>query len=202
MNITMVRHGVTEGNAQRRYVGATDMPLSEEGVRLAQAARRDEAVRHIYVTPLQRTQQTAAILYPNAAQTIVPDLREMDFGIFEGRTYDELENDADFQAWNADYGMQPCPGGEGRLGFSQRASAALTQVIIESAARGDREIHILAHGGTLMSLMAVHALPKKPYYEWWVENLTGYRVRVNPAEWVENPLFSEVERINLNAEGV
>ena len=56
MIIHMVRHGLTEGNAQRRYVGATDMPLSEEGLRLARAGQRDEAVRQVYVTPLQRTQ--------------------------------------------------------------------------------------------------------------------------------------------------
>lgn len=200
MIIEMVRHGLTEGNAQRRYVGATDMPLSEEGLRLTRAGRRDEEVGHVFVTPLQRTQQTAAILYPNAQQTIVPDLREMDFGAFEGRTYDELENDPDFQAWNADGGMQPSPGGEGRLGFSQRATAALTQLIDQAAARGQREIRIVAHGGIIMSLMAVHALPQKPYYDWWVDNLTGYRVRVNPAQWGEQPVFDEVERVDYNAQ--
>lgn len=199
MIIHMVRHGLTEGNAQRRYVGATDMPLSEEGLRLARAGKRDEAVRQVYVTPLRRTQQTAAILYPNARQVIVPDLREMNFGAFEGRTYEELENDADFLAWNNDGGMQPSPGGEGRLGFSQRATAALTRLIEEAAARGEEEIRILAHGGTIMSLMAVHALPQKPYYEWWVDNMTGYRVQVNPADWAAQPVFAGVERVDMNA---
>ena len=48
---------------------------------------------------MTRARQTAHILFPQAEQIVVPGLREMDFGTFEGRNYIEMENDPDYRAW-------------------------------------------------------------------------------------------------------
>lgn len=97
MLIVLLRHGETAYNEQHRYQGASDMPLSERGRAKLRAA--DDAPDEVIVTPLCRTKQTAAILFPNAKQIVCDDLREMDFGDFEGRTYDEMKNDAAYGAW-------------------------------------------------------------------------------------------------------
>ena len=197
MIMTIVRHGLTQGNTEQRWVGSTDMPLSEEGLRQAQSAGRDESIRRVYVTPLRRTQETAAILYPNAEQVIVPGIREMGFGIFEGKGHDELRDDPVFIQWNANGGMDPMPDGEGRRDFGLRVMRALDELVRAAIQAGDESLHILAHGGTIMALMAAFGIPKKPYHEWWVDNLCGYCVRIDEETWAEEPRFYDVERISF-----
>lgn len=197
MRFTIVRHGLTEGNARQQWVGSTDMPLSQEGLRLARLAQKDPQIRKVHVSPLRRTQQTAAILYPNADQVIVPGIREMSFGVFEGKGQDELANDPVFLQWNAKDGMYPMPGGEGRLDFSLRVSQALDELVRLAISRGEDSLHLLAHGGTAMALMARFALPRQPYQAWWVENLCGYEARIDEATWALQPQLLDVVPIRF-----
>ena len=64
MLIYLLRHGQTEYNAQKRYQGQRDIPLSPEGAAQLRRADFDPAV--VYVSTLQRTSQTARILFPEA----------------------------------------------------------------------------------------------------------------------------------------
>lgn len=196
MQLTIIRHGPTLGNALRQWVGATDMPLSEEGLRLTRAARRDEGLARVFVTPLRRTQQTAAILFPRARQVIVPGLQEMNFGVFEGKTHEQLAEDPDYIRWQAGDGMEPMPGGEGRRGFSLRAAAALDALVREQIAQGEQSLHILAHGGTIMALLSALGKPKRHYQEWWVENLCGYRMRIDAQRWAQQPRLYDIEAVS------
>ena len=75
MQIYLIRHGQTAGNALRRYIGSTNQPLTPEGAEGAKAAGARRSVRSVFVTPLVRTQQTARILCPDAEQTVVTALR-------------------------------------------------------------------------------------------------------------------------------
>lgn len=197
MIMTIVRHGLTQGNAEQRWVGSTDMPLSEEGLRQAHKAGRDESIRRVYVTPLRRTQQTAAILYPKAEQVIVPGIREMSFGVFEGKGHEELRDDPIFIRWNANGGMDPMPEGEGRRDFGLRVMQALDELVKAAIRAGEESLHILAHGGTIMALMAAYGIPKKPYYEWWADNLCGYRVRIDEKTWAEEPTLYDAQPISF-----
>ena len=108
MLIYLLRHGLTEYNAQKRYQGQRDIPLSPEG--LAQLRRADIDPKVVYISTLQRTRQTAEVLFPDAELVPVDGLKEMCFGSFEGRNYIEMEHDPDYQAWVALYSR---PGGGG-----------------------------------------------------------------------------------------
>ena len=99
MLIYLLRHGLTEYNAQKRYQGQRDIPLSEEGRRELRRADIDPKV--VYISTLQRTAQTARVLFPNAKLIPVDGLKEMCFGSFEGRSYVEMEHDPDYLAWVA-----------------------------------------------------------------------------------------------------
>ena len=90
MTVYLIRHGQTQGNLERRYIGSTDQPLCPQG-REALEGREMPSVDGLYVSPLLRCRQTAAILFPNRGMEVVEDLRECDFGAFEGRTYEELK---------------------------------------------------------------------------------------------------------------
>ena len=93
MLIYLLRHGLTEYNAQKRYQGQRDIPLSEKGRN--QLCRADINPRVVYISTLQRTKQTAEILFPGARLVPVDGLKEMCFGSFEGRNYKEMEHDPD-----------------------------------------------------------------------------------------------------------
>ena len=85
MLIYLLRHGRTEYNAQKRYQGQRDIPLSAESA--AKLRRADFSPEIVYVTPLQRTSQTAKILFPEAKLVPVEGLKEMIFGRFEGQKF-------------------------------------------------------------------------------------------------------------------
>lgn len=195
MIIHILRHGQSESNAQRTYAGSTDTPLSQAGRQQATNGCISPEVSRVYVTPLMRTQQTAAILFPQAEQLVVPGLREIEAGIFEGRGFAELDTDPAYIAWTTGDGSYCSPGGESRMGFALRVSRALASLINEAGARGEEELYIVAHGGTIMALMAAHALPQQDYTAWWVENLEGYQLHVDD-RWHKEGTFAQVNRLN------
>ena len=85
--ISILRHGRTEANEKGIYIGKTDLPLSEAGkAQLKELYETHEypKVQKVYTSPLERAVQSAEILFPDRELTEVDDLREMDFGIFEG----------------------------------------------------------------------------------------------------------------------
>lgn len=164
MLIVLLRHGETAYNAQRRYQGVTDVPLSPEG--RARLRKADFEPETVYVTPLMRTAQTAEALFPHAKQIVVPELREMDFGGFEGRTYDEMKNDPAYCAWLDSGCESACPNGESRAAFCGRICRAFEQLADEALARGDEQLVIVAHGGTQMAALSRFAEPRRDYYSW------------------------------------
>ncbi|MBQ3104644.1 MAG: histidine phosphatase family protein [Lachnospiraceae bacterium] len=174
MQILMIRHGKTSGNAHMRYIGRTDEPLSQAGISQLQALGQDPLVRSVFVSPLKRTCQTASLLFPNARQIIINDLQEMDFGDFEGRSFREMTHDTAYRAWVDSDCLAPCPGGESREVFSQRVCGAFSRILSQAQARKEQRIVLVVHGGTIMAIMEHFALPRKDFYTYSVKNGTGY----------------------------
>ena len=174
--ILLLRHGRTPGNELHRYNGRTDESLSAAG-RLALEARAPfpgAPPPIVYVTPLRRTKETAAILFPGARQIAVPGLREMDFGDFEGRSYADMEHDAAYRAWVDGGCLGPIPGGEGRAKFMPRCVAAFRAVL--AADRTDRLVFVI-HGGSIMALCSALATPKRDYFDWQPPTAGGFLLR-------------------------
>lgn len=164
MKIYLLRHGETEYNAQKRYLGRTDIPLSASGAEALVCA--GVALEKVYVTPLRRTAQTAEILFPGVRQIPVPDLREMDFGIFEGLNYMDLADSAAYREWVEGNCLGPVPQGESKELFCQRVCAAFASLVDRSLRGGERQLAIVAHGGTQMAVMERYGLPRKGYFDW------------------------------------
>ena len=151
MLIYLLRHGLTAYNAEKRYQGQRDIPLSPAGrAQLRQADLRPETV---YITPLCRTRQTAEVLFPGARLVEVKDLQEMCFGSFEGRNFIEMEHDPDYLAWVNANCESPCPDGETKAVFSERVCRAFAALVDRALADGEETLVILTHGGTQMAAM-------------------------------------------------
>ena len=187
MQVCLIRHGQTPGNAARKYLGVTDEPLSTLGVETARMAGCDPDVREVLVSPLLRTQMTAAILFPQAKQRVCYGLREMDFGAFENKSARDMEHDADFRYWvEQTQCMGPCPHGDARLVFQHRACAAFRREVERAMAAGEERLYFVVHGGVVMSVMDRFAQPHASYFDWRLENCQGYRCE---ARWEENDLI-------------
>ena len=171
MTVYLIRHGATAGNLEHRYIGRTDEPLCEAGI-AALSAVRAPAVNVIVTSPMRRCTETTALLYPGQAFTICDDLRETDFGDFEGKSYHELNGDPDYQAWIDSGGTADFPHGESLLQFKKRSVSAFLDCIANCS--GDAAF--IVHGGTIMAVC--EALHGGNYYDYHIPNAGILR-----AEW-------------------
>lgn len=181
IKIWLIRHGLTRLGEKKRYQGSVDEGLSPKGRSMLSRAGdlypefgevhgSGAFPDHVYVSPALRARQTASILFPGADQINVPDLREMDFGIFEGRGWWEMENDPQYRAWVEGGCLGCCPGGEDRAYFSGRVCGAFREILKKEAReKNDPErkaLVIVAHGGTQMAVLERWGRPARDYYAW------------------------------------
>lgn len=150
----LVRHAKTAWNAERRFVGRSDPPLSAEGRRQAEAVGRRlgaEELSLIYSSTRRRAIETAsAVAAPkNLALQPVPEFDEFDFGEWEGLTAEEIEavNPGLVDRWLNDPTKVQVPGGEPWQHFEERVRRGLELVIGRS--NGEKGIALVAHGGSL-----------------------------------------------------
>ena len=181
MRVWLLRHGRTAYNREGRYQGRRDIPLAPEGE--AELRQADFAPETVWVSPLCRARRTAEILFPSARQMVVEDLREMDFGAFEGRNYVEMEHDPAYRAWVDGGCMGRCPGGEDRAEFCDRVCGAVERLLEEALARNEDGLTVVAHGGVLMASMERFALPERDYFDWEAPNGGGFLLELEPELW-------------------
>ena len=171
MRIDLIRHGKTAGNLERRYIGRTDEPLAEEGV--AELRKIAYPPCGILITsPMKRCIQTAEIIFPDAEPLIVDELRECDFGDFEGRNFTELSDDVRYGQWIDSGGEAPFPNGESPAGFRERCVRGFLNGI-RSVPEGNSATFVV-HGGTIMAILDRLAEPHRSYFEWQTDNGHGY----------------------------
>ena len=196
MLIYLLRHGLTEYNAQKRYQGQRDIPLSEEGCRELRRADIDPKV--VYISTLQRTAQTARVLFPNAKLIPVDGLKEMCFGSFEGRSYVEMEHDPDYLAWVASNCERRCPDGERKDQFCERICTTFAALVDQALAEGEQMLVILAHGGTQMAALDRYAVPHRDYYEWCAPNAGGFVL--DARDWKTQHILHLVKTVQYTKE--
>jgi alpha-ribazole phosphatase len=150
--IYLVRHGEVVLAETRRFIGHLDVPLSERGERQsrAQAARLAGAkLAAVFTSDLSRARSTAELIASphGLTPTVIPQLREMAMGRWDGRTADEIRErePAAFAEWMARVGEFPFPGGESVPDLRARAWPAFEAIV---AAHAGESVAIVAHGGT------------------------------------------------------
>ena len=194
MELILLRHGTTQGNLERRFIGTTDLPLIPQGEALArQTAKILPPVEHIYHSPLIRCIQTARLLWPGMDMTAVDDLHETDFGPFEGKSHAELKDDPLYQQWLATSGCGDIPGVESVEAAAKRMARGIRWILADAAARGFSRVGVASHGGSLMVLMNAVGAPKRPNAnDWLCGNCGGWRVEAE-AEPLRLTVLEELE---------
>lgn len=196
MNIYLVRHGETDGNVRGLYYGDLDLPMNAVGERQASSVARllrNVTFDRVYASDLSRAVRTAeAVLQENiSAKTYqeshpeiekVPQLRELNFGIWEGLTYHEIIGKWPelFELWGREWVTTRTPEGESFGDFYERCVSGFYQILKECAEgdtkdnakesskestkdiindhtkdhANDKNILVAAHNGTFRCLLA------------------------------------------------
>ena len=158
--IIAVRHGETAWNADARIQGQRDIGLNETGRWQAQRvgqALAEEPITAVYSSDLERAQATAQSISEVKGVPVIPHegLRERSFGMFEGKTFDEIHQTWPEHAHNWRKRIpewQPPEGGESLIQLRER----VTRTVQELAAKHPGEqIVVVAHGGVLDALYRV-----------------------------------------------
>lgn len=194
MELFLIRHGMTGGNLEHRYVGRTDEPLtdecrkklSEEKVCRRMKAASEFPVQAVCMSPMRRCLETAELLFPEAEypkirRIVIPELTECDFGEFEYKTFQELCGHPVYDRFLASGWLPGFPGGETTEEFRSRCrkgfSMALEQVLGNKKTEPDGAVVFVVHGGTIMSVMEAFAVPHRDYFSWQAGNLEGFRMQ-------------------------
>lgn len=154
--IYLIRHGETEGAETKRYKGHLDVPLSENGTRqierLAEyiSAEVTSELSAIYTSDLSRAVKSAELVAsPYGLKPIImPELRERNFGIWEGMSFDEIKekHPDEFNAWASNPLEYSPMEGESTIEVRDRAVRALGKILVQGTDR-NKTIAIVAHGG-------------------------------------------------------
>ena len=180
IELIMIRHGATKANEEHRYLGNTDESLSVQGITILQKEKNNGTypmIDKLFTSPMKRCMQTVEILYPDIQPVIVPDWREMDFGDFEGKNYQDLNGDPDYQRWIDSGGVTAFPGGESRDEFVKRSMAGLEWCIECMEDYKQKSAVCIVHGGTIMAIMS--SLTGGDYYDYQVKNGQGYEIELS-----------------------
>lgn len=179
--LALIRHGATQANRERRYLGKTDESLSQKGIDTLKSykmQKRYPDVEYLFTSPMKRCVETAEILYPTLCPIMIPEWEEIDFGRFEYRNYEELKDDAAYQEWIRSGGTLDFPEGESRTAFALRCKSGfmrmceeLRQTVGQNAKR-PASVGMIVHGGTIMSLLSIYG--GTDYFDYQASNGRGY----------------------------
>jgi phosphoserine phosphatase len=168
--LLLVRHGHVEGIEPKRFRGRADLPLTSRGRAEASAVARRIASAWspaaIYTSPLQRCRATAAVIGEvcRLEPCVLDDLRDIDYGTWTSRSYDEIESiePQRFAAWLATPQLVRFPDGESLQDLVVRAADALRFVLAHHA---DETIVLVAHDSLNRALLL--QLLDQPLSAYW-----------------------------------
>ncbi len=196
--IHLIRHGAIDETLKGKYIGVTDAPLSQNGIKALKSLAAGGGyppTKVVFTSPLKRCTETCRIIYPDLSPLAIADLREYNFGDWEGKTADELGGDEAFQRWlAADNSVCP-PNGESNADFVRRICKMFESITEGLMKTGTTQSAIVTHGGVIMTLLAVYGLPQAKPFEWTMDNGFGYSVRVTPMLWQRGKVVEVFDKI-------
>jgi len=197
--LILIRHAEIDANREFRYIGKREDPLSEEGQEQAKQLAQALAVmpvEAIYSSPAQRALQTAAPLALSHQQEVrmEDDLRECDFGLWEGLNRADLLARAPheaqyFSTWERDLTMAP-PGGESYTAMSERVRRRVGSLLL---VHHGQTIVLVSHVGPVKALLCMAlGAPLTAMFHFFIDPAT-----ITVVDWRE--AYAIVRLVNSHA---
>ena len=173
----LIRHGKTEANRKHLYCGATDIPLDSLGMSQLKDLHYEVYGKvHFMTSGMLRTEQTLQCLFGPVAHEKDWRFREMNFGLFEMKSYEELKDSEEYQKWISGINEENVPpSGESGIQMRKRVMEGLRDL------QGcDEDSVLITHGGVIAIIMsALFPEVDKNRYEWQPEPGFGYLIENN-----------------------
>ena len=173
MTVYLIRHGKTEANEKWLYCGSTDLPLSEKGREELSHIHYDIKNVRFLTSGRSRTNETLKILFGDVPYEEDPRFREVDFGLFEMHSYEQLKRSPDYISWiSGNNEANVPPNGESGQQMKQRVLEAFSEIKEDTV--------LVCHGGVIAAIME-HLFPEenKIRYDWQPGNGCGYIIKEN-----------------------
>ncbi|SDH09201.1 alpha-ribazole phosphatase [Alteribacillus persepolensis] len=179
--VYFLRHGMTESNQKKQYCGWLDTPLLHSQRQLLSERAGCLCAEEVWTSDLQRAVQTAALLFPHAVMNIHKDLRELYFGHFEGKTYEELKSSPAYRRWIEDFEHQTPLGGESLAAFRQRIHASWTEMTTKSRSN----MAVVTHSGWIREWCRMYLSKREADRRWHIPYGGGLAItfRIEGGEW-------------------
>ena len=179
MKLHLIRHGMTLYNKEGRYIGWSDIPLHKQGVEQLKKylQTKNYPKGDIYlVSPMKRCVETLEILYPNVEKIQENEkLKEINFGDWEGKSYEELKDDNSYSNWLSDFVKNTPPNGEKFLEFEKRIEDTYYD-LVKKYEKNHKDIVIVTHGGVIRVLMSKLIHNNRDIFYWKVPFGFGYSI--------------------------
>ena len=165
MKVYFARHGQTDWNILGKVQGTTDIPLNENGILQARKLceylkEKNITFEKIYTSYQVRAKQTAQIIDEqfHTGYEVVSGLEEMNLGLFEGHTWDEIHSlyPDELKLWNSYKRYNRSPEGESYQMVLERLFKALDYIFSQNDKTSDKNLLIISHGAVIMTLIAIY----------------------------------------------
>lgn len=186
--ITYIRHFVTKENEAKQYIGWTNVPIIQEP-HMSHQLEADI----VMTSDLLRCRQTARLLFPNVVIECSYRWRELNFGDFEGKTYEQLKTVETYRRWLADPIRYVPPNGEAFTEFQTRIEQAISNAVSRSALH----IVVVTHGGVIRYVLSQYAPDVRPFWEWHVPFGEGVTLYNTKERWKERKRYISLAAVRF-----
>lgn len=194
MDVYLVRHGITNWNKEKRYLGHSDI-----GVIRSELSRLNNLQKvlsglnfdHVFTSDLRRCQETLAYLSIPSQVLIDYRLREINFGDWEGKTYDELKNQIAYRNWLEDWEANSIPHGESADTFKSRIDSFFIELFQQAIETTPAKILVMTHGGVIRYLVSKYG-SSRSFWDLTISHGHGIRLTFEQqkGEWVCSSLLA------------
>mgnify|MGYP001044686388 CR=1 FL=1 len=202
MSFLFARHGETDWNLLKRVQGTTDIPLNENGIRQAELLCENLERERVNLCRIYSSCQIRALATAEKAGLkfhipvkVISGLEEMNLGLFEGHTWDEIETlyPDELKKWQSDKRYNKTPKGESYQDLLERLFSALNRIMEESKDDIDLggDVLILTHGAVILSLLTLknNLDFETSYTVINVENATIIKFELNELRQMQQRLY-------------
>lgn len=195
VDLYFIRHGITEWNKEKRYLGHTDKGVCKgELIQLNKLKKQLNDIEFdcIYTSDLKRCQETVAYVMGNKSAFFDKRLREMNFGDWEGKTYEELSDCKQYQTWINDWENERPPNGESGFEFKARIHSFFDELFqqVSKKSKLKQTNLIVTHGGVIKYIVS-HFVPNYSFWEITIKHGQGLHLTFvkEKGEWTCNSLL-------------
>lgn len=167
VTVHLIRHEKTKANFERKYIGWTD-----ESIVVDQNCVVPLQPNIVYGSDLKRCEETSKLYFPNATYYPLQSLREMNFGDFEMKTYEQLKSNELYRKWIDSPETMTPPNGESFHDFTSRVIAAFQQIVQKPG-----EYVFVVHGGVIRVLLSLFSPTNEPFQQVMASHRTIYTLQ-------------------------